>query len=81
MFTWTEADKERSYKLRNAYSPDSDALAAQPIFVMETACKLFYWACLTYFYKEDAVRTCLLRPLQQHRLAAAAGLATLFNMK
>ena len=40
MFAWTEADRDRVRDLRNARSPDSADLAAEPVFCFEGACKV-----------------------------------------
>ena len=52
-FSWLEADRADVLAKRNARCPDSLSLAREPLFCLETCCKLFYWSCLAYSYREE----------------------------
>lgn len=55
-FAWTEADVPRKHAARATATAGNAALhtrvASAPLFCFETAIKLFFWAVMSYSYKE-----------------------------
>lgn len=47
-FAWTEEDKPGAIRRRNAHMHGASRLDAEPMFCIETAIKLLFWADLVY---------------------------------
>jgi hypothetical protein len=52
-FAWAEDDKDRAIKKRASSTPQCPTLKAEPIFVFETAVKLYYWSHIIYDYTQQ----------------------------